>query len=565
MRERLLNRMLRIPPFIYFLAHRSRSMLAALVCVGTLSGLCSAAVLALIHRVLQQDHSAEVLLALGFLAVVTGKVVTQVASQLMLTRFSQDTTLELSLALCEKILKAPFQRTESQGPANILVTLSDDVSMLAWAIQCLPNLAMHVAIVTGCGVYLAWLSWPTFLMVIGVTLLEAWVYQWLHTRAFATIYSARDARAQLFQQFRVLTEGLKELLMHRGRRKEFLEQEMFRAADLYRHASIEASKQYTFAEAWSHLAFYTMIGVILFVFPRVLSLPSDALIGYVVVLFYMMNPIWGIIGALPTLEKGQVAFDNVQRLGVSLDESIQSGEIEPIAEPIERAVVELQGVVFSYAHDTKREHRFQLGPVNLALEPGELIFVIGGNGSGKSTFVKVLAGLYVPQEGDIRLGRAVVSDANREWYRDHFSVVFSDFYLFEKLLGLDDPLVSSQARTYLSLLRIDHKVGVKDRTYSTTNLSQGQRKRLALVTAYLENRAIYVFDEWAADQDPEYKEIFYRELLPDLRARGKTVVVITHDDRYFHLGDRVIKLEDGKVIEPQISGFRGGKLASGTA
>jgi putative ATP-binding cassette transporter len=301
--------------------------------------------------------------------------------------------------------------------------------------------------------------------------LGAWVYQWLHTRAFATIYSARDARAQLFQQFRVLTEGLKELLMHRGRRKEFLEQEMFRAADLYRHASIEASKQYTFAEAWSQLAFYAMIGVVLFVFPRVLSLPSEALIGYVVVLLYMMNPIWGIIGTLPTLEKGQVAFDNVQRLGVSLDESIQSGEIEPIAEPIERAVVELQGVVFTYAYDTKREHRFQLGPVNLALEPGELIFVIGGNGSGKSTFVKVLAGLYVPQEGDIRLGGAAVSDANREWYRDHFSVVFSDFYLFEKLLGLDDHLVGSQARTYLSLLRIDHKVGVKDRAYSTTNLS----------------------------------------------------------------------------------------------
>jgi putative pyoverdin transport system ATP-binding/permease protein len=265
------------------------------------------------------------------------------------------------------------------------------------------------------------------------------------------------------------------------------------------------------------------------------------------------------------LEKGQVAFDNVQRLGVSLDESIQPGEIEPIAEPIERAVVELQGVVFTYAHDTKREQGFQLGPVNLALEPGELIFVIGGNGSGKSTFVKVLAGLYVPQEGDIRLGGAVVSDANREWYRDHFSVVFSDFYLFEKLLGLDEPLVGSQARAYLSLLRIDHKVGVKDRAYSTTNLSQGQRKRLALVTAYLENRAIYVFDEWAADQDPEYKEIFYRELLPDLRARGKTVVVITHDDRYFHLGDRVIKLEDGKVIEAQTSGFRGAKLASGSA
>jgi putative ATP-binding cassette transporter len=196
-----------------------------------------------------------------------------------------------------------------------------------------------------------------------------------------------------------------------------------------------------------------------------------------------------------------------------------------------------------------------LGPIDVEIAPGELVFVIGGNGSGKSTFVKVLAGLYSPQQGEIRLGETVVSDTNRAWYRDHYSVVFSDSYLFEKLLGLDDALVESQAKSYLSRLRMDHKVDIKGRTFSTTDLSQGQRKRLALVTAYLEDRAIYIFDEWAADQDPEYKEIFYRELLPDLRARGKSVVVITHDDRYFHLGDRVLKLEDGKVVDSAIAGF----------
>ena len=195
------------------------------------------------------------------------------------------------------------------------------------------------------------------------------------------------------------------------------------------------------------------------------------------------------------------------------------------------------------------ETPFTLGPISLELHPGELVFVIGGNGSGKSTFVKVLAGLYQPAQGNVTLAGTVITDANREWYREHFSVVFSDFHLFNKLLGQSDAQAESLALQYLRLLHMDQKVTVQERTFSTLDLSQGQRKRLALVTAYLEDRPIYVFDEWAADQDPQYKEIFYKTLLPDLRERGKSVVVITHDDRYFHLGNQVIKLEDGKAVD----------------
>jgi putative ATP-binding cassette transporter len=67
------------------------------------------------------------------------------------------------------------------------------------------------------------------------------------------------------------------------------------------------------------------------------------------------------------------------------------------------------------------------------------------------------------------------------------------------------------------------------------------------MAAYLEDRPVYLFDEWAADQDPLFKEMFYREFLPELKSRGKTVIVITHDDRYFPVADRIIKLENGQV------------------
>ncbi len=537
----------RVPSFVRYLFHRSRSMMAAMIGVGIFSGLCSAGVLALINRVLQGGARQGWLLALAFAAIVAGKLTAQVASQLMLSRFSQETTLDLSLALCAKILKAPFRCTEEQGPSKVMVALSDDVSMLAWSIQCLPALAMNAAVVAGCGVYLAWLSLPTFLLVVGSTAIGAWVYQWLHTRAFASIYASRDARTQLFRHFRSLTEGLKELLMHRDRRTAFLEKEVYAAADLYRRTSIEASKHYALAEASSHLAFYALIGGILFLLPAFISLSGESLIGYVVVLLYMMSPIWAIIGTLPTVEKGQVAYDNLIRLGVTLDEGASSIQSAVVSAPVKRPVVEMEGVTFTYGRDAAREVSFSLGPINFEVAPGEVIFVIGGNGSGKSTFVKVLTGLYTPQTGHLRLSGTAVSDANREWYREHFSVVFSDFYVFRKLLGLDSEKVAAEAQGYLSRLQIDNKVSIVDGAFTTTDLSQGQRKRLALVSAYLEDRPIYVFDEWAADQDPEYKEVFYRQLLPNLRSRGKSVVVITHDDRYFHLGDRVVKLEDGKM------------------
>jgi putative ATP-binding cassette transporter len=494
----------------------------------------------------------------GFIVLVAGKLLSNLWSQLLLVRFSQDTILDLSLSLCSRIVRAPLRRSEQRGAAHILVTLTDDVSWVTWAIQCFPQLIMNGAVVLGCGFYLAWLSWGTFLGVVGVTVLGALGYQWLHTNAFSVINAAREARAELFQHFRSLTDGLKELLMHRARRQEFVNQEVRRAAELYRQTNLEATRRQALAEAWTQLSFYSLIGLIVFLFPSLVTVSSETLTGYVVAVLYMMGPIWGIIGALPTIERGQVALENIERLGVSLDVDDQEVETLKLAgsETGTSPIVQWEDVVFSYGEEKGVETPFSLGPISLELHPGELVFVIGGNGSGKSTFVKVLTGLYQPCEGKVTLTGTLITDANREWYREHFSVVFSDFHVFKKLLGQSESDAERLALHYLRLLHIDQKVTVRERMFSTLDLSQGQRKRLALVTAYMEDRPIYVFDEWAADQDPQYKEIFYKTLLPDLRERGKLVVVITHDDRYFHLGNQVIKLEDGQVVEYLKDGIR---------
>ena len=545
--------------FLYFVVQRSRSMAWLMVCVGVLSGVLSAGVLALINYVLHHpsDRSSQVML--GFVVLVAGKILSNLGSQLLLVRFSQDTILDLSLSLCAKIVRAPLRRSEQRGAANTLVILTDDVSWVTWAIQCFPSLIMNAAVVLGCGVYLAWLSWGIFLGVVGVTVVGALGYRWLHTSARSVISEAREARSKLFQHFRSLTDGLKELLMHQARRQEFVDQEVRGAAELYRKANIEATRIQALSEVWTQLSFYSLIGFIVFLFPSIVTVSPEALTGYIVAVLYMMGPIWSVIGSMPTIERGQVALENIERLGVSLDVSPKEAQTIDVArvEAGGLPILQWTDVVFSYGEEKGVEMPFSLGPISLDLHPGELVFVIGGNGSGKTTFVKVLSGLYQPSQGHVTLDGTMIADANREWYREHFSVVFSDFHLFNKLLGQSNSHTESLAPQYLRLLHMDQKVTVRERAFSTLDLSQGQRKRLALVTAYLEDRPIYVFDEWAADQDPQYKEIFYKTLLPDLRERGKLVVVITHDDRYFHLGNQVIKLEDGKVVEYLKTGVGG--------
>ena len=181
--------------------------------------------------------------------------------------------------------------------------------------------------------------------------------------------------------------------------------------------------------------------------------------------------------------------------------------------------------------------------------------MVGDNGSGKTTLIKLLLGLYAPQQGEILHDGQPVTAQTRDDYRQLFTTVFSDFYLFEDLVAGGEEgqaaALPEAALPYLQRLEIAHKVSVRNGSFSTIDLSTGQRKRLALVHAYLEGRPVLVFDEWAADQDPSFRHLFYTELLPELRARGHLLVVISHDDRYFHLADRIVRMEAGRMVLPQ--------------
>jgi putative ATP-binding cassette transporter len=274
--------------------------------------------------------------------------------------------------------------------------------------------------------------------------------------------------------------------------------------------------------------------------------------AYILTIAYLLTPLRNIILRLPQFFRANVSLQKIEKMRLALashreDKGTRGeGDKGKIALSGDWKALELRQVTHTYRGE-QEDSSFILGTLDLKFHPGELVFIVGGNGSGKSTLAKLITGLYIPEAGEIRLDGKLITDENREWYRQHFSVIFSDFYLFDRLLGIGNAHLDLQAKEYLQQLHLDRKVKVENGSLSTTALSQGQRKRLALLTAYLENRPIYLFDEWASDQDPFFRDIFYNQILVNLKQQGKAVLVISHDDRYFHLADRVIKLDYGKV------------------
>jgi putative pyoverdin transport system ATP-binding/permease protein len=530
-----------------FLRRNSGGTVLLAAAAGVVSGACNTLMLALVGVGLSGGAGPGLLLALAFAALCVVAPLARIASELLLLRLGQKAVFDLRMTLSRRILAVPLRQLEELGAHRLTAALTDDVFAVTNAIIFVPLLCINLAVVVGCLVYLAWLSPLVFLTVLGFIVTGVISYQLPVAAAMRHLRLARDEEDSLFGHLRALVEGVKELKLHRRRREAFVSDVLRGTAEAYRGHNVRGMSVYTAATSWGQLLVFVVIGLVVFGLPRAQEVEAVTLTGYALAILYMMTPLQVIMNTLPNLARANVALNKLEEIGLSLTKHAEAGDATTEAEPRPPVgSLELAGVTHSY-HLEGEENPFTLGPLDLKFEAGEIVFIVGGNGSGKTTLAKLLAGLYVPEGGEIRLDGLAVTDETRDLYRQNFSAVFSDFYLFESLLGLDGPRLEADAGSYLRRLQLSHKVRVEAGALSTTKLSQGQRKRLALLTAYLEDRPVYLFDEWAADQDPSFKEVFYLELLPELKARGKTVFVITHDDRYFFIGDRIIKLDYGQV------------------
>lgn len=534
--------------FLTFVTKYSRSIVILAILAGALSGICKALVIALANHVLNpHDPADNRWLLLAFIAVCLVEPLSRFTASGLLTHLGQKAIFDLRMRLTRQILATPLRSLEEMGQPRIMAVLTDDISTISNTLIAVPILCMQIAVVLGSLVYMAWLSPLTALLVFGFIVAGGTIFQLAISKGFRYLKEAREQQDAMMKHFRTMLDGATELKQNFQRRFAFLTEVFRPSAEAFRRSNLNGNLIYAATGSFGYqLIFYTLLGLLIFLMPSLTGIDMKTTTGFMLALFYMLIPLSDIIVLFPTLARANIAMEKVTSLGLSLPALTNDDDATPPATGVALEQVELTGVTHSYHRDSENKS-FILGPIDLTIRRGELIFLIGGNGSGKTTLAKLLCGLYVPEGGEIRLNKQVVDDETRDSYRQLFSVVFSNFHLFENLLGLNGHGLDGRAENYIKQLQLHHKVQVKDGALSTIELSQGQRKRLALLTALLEDRPFYIFDEWAADQDPFFREIFYLQLLPELKAKGKTVLVISHDDRYYSLGDRLIKLDYGKI------------------
>jgi putative ATP-binding cassette transporter len=535
-----------------FLFQRAKGTVLLAITAGVISGASHAFLLALITSSLSLGEARfSAKLIWGFVGLCFLLPLTRLVSQILMANLVQGAIFDLRMHLCRRIVAAPLRHLEGIGIPRLLATLTDDVLVIGSVFTLIPLVCTHATVLLACLVYLGYLTWTSLLLVVFFLGLGITGFKFLTKKGSKFTKRARENQDTLFRHFRALTEGIKEIKLHHRRREEFISRILEFTATDYRRNNIIGVSFYTAAGSWGQMLFFGIIGILLYVMPQIMQISTQTLTASILIMLYIVSPLDILSSLLPAFGRAKIAMEKIESLGLSLEQ--KSTEVEAagqLGSETEWAELSLSGVTHTYQRENETT-RFTLGPVSLTLKPGELVFLVGGNGSGKTTLAKLITGLYSAENGEVSMNGQSITDETRDAYRQHFSMVFSDFFLFDTLLGLNNDhnneSLDQRAQEYLEKLQLSGSVEIKNGALSSTAVSQGQRKRLALLTSYLEDRPIYVFDEWAADQDPVFKEVFYMQLLPELRAKGKTIIAISHDDRYYHVADRIIKLDYGKI------------------
>lgn len=505
--------------------------------LSLLSAVSGIGVIAFINQSLIESVG-EPLPVLGqLIGLIILLLVITLGSQLALTTLGHHFVYHLRGRLLKQLLDTDVARIRQIGQGPLLASLSSDIGQITIAFVRLPELVQGLVLTLGSIFYLGWLSpsllgvtalWVTFTMVVG------WL---LVNHVYRHLSHMRQAEDKLYQNYQSIIDGSKELALNRERAHFVYHQLYERNALDYRRHVISADTYHLSAVNWSNIMMLGAIGLVFFLANGLGWANTNVAATFALTLLFLRTPLLQGIGALPTLIAAQVAFDKIATL--TLAEPDPAFPLPPAPRAWQR--IQLEEVSFHY----QGEGGFAVGPINLTIEKGEQIFIIGGNGSGKSTLAMLLTGLYQPVSGRILLDGEPVVDRNA--YLALFSAIFTDYHLFQHLLGPEPK--QALIEEWLERLQMGSKLRIEDGFIANIELSQGQRKRVALLLALAEQREMMLFDEWAADQDPQFRRIFYQVLLPRLKDMGKTVIAISHDDLYFSQADRLLEMRQGQLTE----------------
>src|SRR5690348_1830417 len=533
--------------FLELVRREMHGSLPKLLFMSGLGGISTAAILAAINSGMQGSGlwAPTLFVVALFLFIKTQYYVT-----ITTTAEIEAIIHKIRLRLMDHIRNSELLGVESVGRSRIIAAITGDTAVLTQASNMLCFSVQGAVLIFFVAIYVAFLSIAAIVTTIVVVGVAAAIFHYKSRRLAADKQMSAEWERRLFDRLTDFLDGFKEVRLNSARSSALYEdatQVSTAAANLKIRSQAETFKLIVS----SQLSMYVLLGAVVFLAPQFSdSLGGQALTKTTTALMFIVGACFGLVQSIPVLLNANAAADRIHRLELTL-RAASTPAAEQTIEPLAHfEKIELRDIVFTYT-DRFSDKAFSIGPVNFSLRPHELVFITGGNGSGKSTFLRVLAGLYSPDAGEIVLDGEMITGVNRNKYRSLMSAIFFDYHLFRRLYGIDNPDPVEVGRL-LQQFRLTEKTGLVDGEFRTLELSGGQRRRLALIVTLLEKRPICLLDEWTAEQDPEFRRKFYDELLPELMRAGATVVVITHDDRYLDelkLPARKIRMDEGRITE----------------
>lgn len=511
--------------------------LTGIILLNLLSACLGIFTIAWINRMLQhtaplwQQSGALVGLLLLLLAVTLG-------AQWTLTTLGHRFIWHKRSQMILQMMATPVHLLEKQGNGELLALLGADIRHITLAFVRLPELIQGVILGVVALIYLGWLSLPVLAIVVVWMALTFYLGYRMVSRVYHHIRRVRDYESRLQESFQVVIHGKKELSLNPQRARHFYQHDYQQAEQGYRQHIIRADSYHLSATNWSNIMMLGLTGVIFLTAHPLHWISAATATAFSLTVLFLRSPLLQAIGAWPTLLSGELAFKKITAL---FPESVPASDSAITPLPSDWQQLCWDNLCWHYP-----DSDFQVGPVSTRLQRGEVVFIIGANGSGKSTLSQLLCGLYEDPQARISLDGEALTPAQ---LRSLFSVVFTQPYLFSTLFIDPQPEDQQRAEAWLDKLKMNHKISLENHQLSHLSLSQGQKKRVALLLALAEQRDILFLDEWAAEQDPQFRRYFYRELIPWLQGQGKTLMIISHDDDYFDVADRVLEMDQGQLRE----------------
>lgn len=486
-----------------------------------------------------------------------------VSAYSLASRYSTSRTIALTetvifsmyVSLAEKIRNARTEAFERIGKAEIYSSLHTNTDIVLETSKSLAGVGAAVIMIVFCAAYIAYLSRSAVLTAIVFYAFGIFVYTTNLKRIRGLLKETNDREDRFREMFRFFLEGFKEIKVDRVLGDDLLAKQVRGQSDRARESRIKVEDRLAGNAVFIQAFYYCMVAAMIFLLPKMTNLDGLTVVKIAVVILFSYGSMTRIVLAAPMILKSERAVDALDRLERNL-----TAAREPSGPPVGRfdqlrsgeLRLGLEEATFHYS-GSDRGANFSLGPISLDIEPGRIVFIVGGNGSGKTTLLKILAGLYYPEDGRLTLAGQPVDNDSYDDYRDLFSVIFPDYYLFDQLYGRED-VEEEQVEKLLTQMGLADRVGWREGRFSDLKLSAGQSKRLALAVSHLKDKPFLVIDEAAADLDPEFRKYFYEQYLQELKALGKTIIAVSHDERYFHTADRIIKLENGRIVADRADG-----------